>query len=101
MGQVLVVDTGCFQHHMDILWRFPCLLEQPFHQILEMRTMVGEYPGFYLLGGALAQPQRIQLLLAYINADKCHLSIPRLVYTASSRQGRARIPFRLREWVGA
>src|SRR5690606_22282066 len=29
--------------------------------------------------------------------DKCHLSIPPLVYAASSRLGRAQIPYRLRE----
>src|SRR5690554_5738412 len=59
--------------------------------------MVAEYPGFHFQRCVLTQPQHIQLVFAYINANKCHLSIPPLVYAASSRLGRARIPYRLRE----
>src|SRR5690554_168212 len=59
--------------------------------------MVAEHPGFHFQRCVLTQPQHIQLVFAYINANKCHLSIPPLVYAASSRLGRARIPYRLRE----
>src|SRR5690554_2642870 len=59
--------------------------------------MIAEYPGFHFQRYVLTQPQHIQLVFAYINANKCHLSIPPLVYAASSRLGRARIPYRLRE----
>src|SRR5690554_1833709 len=59
--------------------------------------MVAEHPGFHFQRCVLTQPQHIQLVFAYINANKCHLSIPRLVYATSSRLGRARIPYRLRE----
>src|SRR5690554_7249273 len=59
--------------------------------------MVAEHPGFHFQRCVLTQPQHIQLVFTYINADKCHLSIPPLVYAASSRLGRAQIPYRLRE----